>query len=165
MVVCFLHRACQKNPVNRAALTAVMPALICYAFTVVCNKMAMNHAPLHGGVYGYMYFQSIFAIFLIGGYTAFTRKTGRIKTKLSLVDKRLLHASFLMFIAFTFHMIFKMYAVGFATNPSYVAALGMTTPIFILLYYRLIAHKEQGDVKNGMGIVLCAVLLAALTVR
>lgn len=160
----FFASRMRQSAINADALRAVAPALVCYAFTVVCNKMAMNHAPLHGGVYGYMYVQSIFAIFLVGGHTVWQAKRNIVKPP-RYRDRKLLHASFLMTIAYIFHMIFKMYAVGFSVNPSYVAAIGMTAPIFIALYYRLIAHKEEGDVKNGMGIVLCAMALAALTVR
>ena len=62
-------------------------------------------------------------------------------------------------------MVFKNYAMVYVPNPAYQAAIGLTAPLFVALFYLLVKHREEGDVKNGMGVVACAVLLALATVR
>jgi prolipoprotein diacylglyceryltransferase len=129
----------------------------------VLNKYAMDHGPLEGAVYGYMYVQSIIAVFLIGGYTLY-RGIGP-STTVSWVNTKMLKAVLLLSAAWLCHMIFKNYAMAFTANPSYQAALNLSTPVFIALFYMAAKHKEEAAVWPGMGIVACAVLLALASTR
>ncbi len=152
-----------KCRISRDALIQMLPALFGYALTTVLNKYAMNHGPLTGVVFGYMYIQSVFAVVIIGGYAAWREKGDSVsvfwRTKIMILT------AFLAAAAWIGHMIFKNYAMVFVPNPSYQAAINLTTPVFIALFYLAVRHKEEADVKSGMGVVACAILLALLTVR
>ena len=81
------------------------------------------------------------------------------------VDMPMLAAVLLGGFSWICHMIYKNYSMAFVPNPSYQAAILLTAPVFIAAFYHLTKHKEEADVKSGMGIVACALLLALLTVN
>lgn len=56
----------------------------------------------------------------------------------------------------------NVYGIAVAENPAYMSALFHLSSVFVILYYRLIKHKEVANVKAGMGIVFCAVALILL---
>lgn len=159
----FFAMRLNKCEVTKSALIYTAPALAGYTLTTVLNKYAMDHGPLEGAVYGYMYVQSVIAVFLIGGYTLY-RGIGPATT-VSWVNTKMLKAVLLLSAAWLCHMIFKNYAMAFTANPSYQAAINLSTPVFIALFYMAAKHKEEAAVWPGMGIVACAVLLALASTR
>ena len=159
----FFAMRLNKCEVTKSALIYTAPALAGYTLTTVLNKYAMDHGPLEGAVYGYMYVQSVIAVFLIGGYTLY-RGIGPATT-VSWVNTKMLKAVLLLSAAWLCHMIFKNYAMAFTPNPSYQAAINLSTPVFIALFYVAAKHKEEAAVWPGMGIVACAVLLALASSR
>ena len=162
MAVFFASRL-RKIPVQKEAIMMTAPALVAYALAICMNKLAMNEESLTSGVYGYMFFQSLFAIPLCYGVMLYQKHEMVLKPAEILKQKMLMRAGVLMFIAWFFHMVFKMYAVGMTINPSYVATINLIAPLFIILFYKLTGHKETADVKNGLGILVCAFMLAVLT--
>jgi uncharacterized membrane-anchored protein len=62
-------------------------------------------------------------------------------------------------------MAFRNYAMAYVESPSYPAALNLTAPVFIAVFYYFKKHKEEADVASGMGVVACAMLLALMTVH
>jgi len=151
--------------VTRRALIAMAPALAGYTLTTVLNKFAMGRGQVEGTVFGYMYVQSVAAVFAVGGYIVWReREKGREKRaetdRPSWVTKRLAGASLLAALLWITSMTWKNYAMAFTPNPSYVGALMLTAPVFIVLFYRVVKFKEEADVASGMGIVFCAVVLA-----
>ena len=90
----------------------------------------------------------------------------RATTKLaSWANRKLAVAALLAALSWICLMVYKNYAMAFTPNPSYQVALTLTTPVFVAAFYRAVKHKEEADVASGMGIVACAVLLAAMTVH
>ncbi len=160
----FFAMRLNKCEVTKSALLYTAPALAGYTVTTVLNKYAMDHGPLEGAVYGYMYVQSAIAVVLIGGYSLY-RGRGAAPTAASWVNTKMLKAVLLLSAAWTCHMIFKNYAMAFTPNPSYQAAINLSTPVFIALFYMAAKHKEEAAVWPGMGIVACAVLLALASTR
>jgi hypothetical protein len=55
--------------------------------------------------------------------------------------------------------------MAFTPNPGYQGAILLISPLFIAIFYHFAKHKEEADVKSGMGIVACAILLALATVH
>jgi len=151
----------KKCALSRNAFVEMIPALIGYTLTTVLNKYAMGLAPVTEAVFGYMYIQSMAAVVLVGGY-ALSKKSFRGSFRLT---KPVLAASLLMALAWIFHMIFKNYAMAYTENPSYQGAINLLAPVFISLFYLAVKHKEEADVKSGLGIVACAMILALLTVH
>lgn len=149
--------------VTRQALLYMSPALFCYALTVVLNKFAMSRGALDSVVYSYMYFQSFFSIVIVGCYAIWRQKTD---PQVGGWGKReMLAAALIAGFTWICGMIYKNYAMSFTPNPSYVAALGLTVPVFIAAFYRITGHREEADVKSGMGIVASAALLALMAVK
>lgn len=149
--------------ITRAAFIDMLPALAGYTVTTVLNKYAMHMAPLESAVFGYMYIQSVFAVVMIGGYAAWREREAVLPPSWRLGT--MMAAAGLASLAWIGHMVQKNYAMAFTPNPSYQAALNLTTPVFIALFYLAVGHKEEADVRSGFGIVACALLLAFLTVR
>ncbi len=151
-------------PITKSAMIEMTPALLGYVLTTVLNKYAMAHGNLHGAVLGYMYVQSTIAVLVLGPYVLWKEKTLGLKAQ-PWAGKAMVAAALLMSFSWLCHMIYKNYAMAFTPNPAYQAALNLTAPIFIWVFYRFTRHKEEADVASGFGVVLCAVLLALLTVR
>lgn len=160
-----------RSPLNREAFAEMLPALGAYVMTTVLNKYALMHGPLNGAVYGYMFVQSALAVICAGGYAMW-----RLGNPLPLMPiaapipdvparAALPLAALMACAAWICHMIYKNYAMIFTGNPAYVAALGLTAPVFIAIYYRIVRHREQEETMSGYGIVVCALLLVLLTVR
>ncbi len=155
-----------KCPITREALVYMAPALAGYALTTVLNKYAMGLEPsVESAVYGYMYVQSFFACILIGGHILWGSSRGVDATLTGWANQKMLAAGLLACFTWICHMIYKNYGMVYTPNPSYLAALGLTTPVFIAGFYYFAKHKEEADVSSGMGIVVCAVILALVTVR
>jgi hypothetical protein len=163
MMAVFFASRMRKIPVNKEAIVMTAPALMAYALAICMNKLAMNEEAMTTAVYGYMFFQSLFAVPLCYSVMLYQKHVVIFDQSLLWRDKKLLLAGGLMFIAWFFHMIFKMYAVGMTVNPSYVATINLIAPLFIILFYKVTGHHEEADVKNGLGILAAAFVLAVLT--
>jgi hypothetical protein len=155
-----------KCEITRAAFFYMLPALLGYTLTNTLNKYAMGLGNLEGAVYGYMYAQSVIAVISIGIYSLWRqKKLSAAPAVPTWVRREMLAASLIAAMTWICHMIYKNYAMAFTPNPSYQVAINLTTPVFIAFFYFFARHKEQADVKSGMGIVACAVLLALATVH
>lgn len=142
----------------------MLPALVGYAFTTVLNKYAMGHGTLHSAAIGYMYIQSAIAVCVLGPYVMWKERQLGSKA-VFWRQKTMVVASLWMALTWFSHMIFKNYAMAFTPNPSYQAALNLTAPVFIAIFYFFRQHKEEADVASGFGVVACAIILALLTVH
>ncbi|MDP2205742.1 MAG: hypothetical protein Q8K65_05490 [Alphaproteobacteria bacterium] len=162
--------------VSRSAMVFMAPALAGYTITTVLNKYAMDFgagaADFSGVVLGYMYVQSLIALVMVGPYILWQRRrrfSPLVQTlpvvapPPSLQLRPLLAASFAAALVWLAHMVFKNYAMAYAENPSYQAAIGLTAPVMIALVYRSVGHREETDVRAGMGIVAAALLLVIVT--
>lgn len=161
--------------VSRAALRDMAPALAGYTLIILLNKFAIDYGAgagsFAGVVYGYMFAQSLMAVLVAGPYMAWRRhRRGRAASApaaASVVPRRLLPAMLLgggmVAAAWIAHMAFKNYAIAYTANPAYQAAINLTAPVMILLFYRMIGHREGGDVRYGMGIVGAVLLLVLAT--
>lgn len=152
----------KKCDVTTAAFKSILPAVGAYSVNTVLNKMALDHADvLMSGVFCYMYFQCVLALPMVTGYALYERHRERLQWQM--LNKPIVIASVLMCVIWIAHMILKMYAMAFTFNPGYVAAILLTAPVFISVYYKWLNHVEEADVKNGMGVVACAILLILMT--
>ncbi|TAL38958.1 MAG: hypothetical protein EPN97_03200 [Alphaproteobacteria bacterium] len=166
----FFSMRLNKCEITRGAFIYMLPALLGYTLTNALNKYAMGRGNLEGAVYGYMYAQSVIAVVSIGIYSLWRQARpvaagAATPGPQSWVRQELLAASLIAAMTWICHMIYKNYAMAFTPNPSYQVAIGLTTPVFIAIFYYFVQHREQADVKSGMGIVACAVLLALATVH
>jgi hypothetical protein len=158
-----------KCPITRQALIEMLPALAGYSVTAVFNKYAMQHGSLSGAAFGYMFWQSALAVPLLGAIICWKYRGRPMAEKTKAAPQWRTRAMALAALAtgsaWVALMAFKNYAMAFTPSPSYQAAVSLTTPLFVSLWYRATGHREEADVKAGMGVVACAILLALVTVR
>lgn len=159
-----------RSAVNRSAFMEMLPALFAYTATTVLNKYALMQGPAKDTVYSYMYVQSVLTVPLAGGYALWRLsrrgEAGAVQLPADVHPRAALPlAVVVVAAAWLCHMIYKNYAMVFAASPSYVAALGLTAPVFIALYYRFTGHREEAETLSGYGIVLCALALVVFTLR
>lgn len=155
----FFAMRLQRNTVSREALRALGPVILMSGMGVVFAKIALDSAPVHSGVFGYMVVQAFFMVLIYGALEAVWQPvpravfTGRVAIQTGL----------LMGINAIAHLIFKSYAYTMVDNPAYVSVVILTTPLWVLLYYKLVKHQDVGDVKSGLAVVACAAALIYMT--
>lgn len=151
--------------VSSTAMKKVILPLLGYAVNFVLAKYAFDISDFHGGVYYYILVQSSVLLpmmFFMG--LASNNKNLRLK-KTEFFKKTNLVAAAFVFLFWLLHMIFKNYAITLTFNPSYVAALVMTTPAWIIVYYKAIGYKEDANVKAGIGLMVSAIILSLLNIK
>lgn len=162
--------------VSRSAMLFMAPALAGYTITTVLNKYAMDFGvgaeDFSGVVFGYMYVQSLIALVLVGPYILWKRRVRPVPLVQTVPVVApvaayrltpLLMAAGAAATVWIAHMVFKNYAMAYSESPSYQAAINLTAPVMIALVYRMVGHREETDVRAGMGIVVAALLLVIVT--
>lgn len=161
----FFAMRLNRCAVTREALRMMLPALAAYACVTVLNKYALGHGNMQGAVYGYMYVQSVLAVLVSGGYAIWRERAATPEQSAQWKSGVMVAATLMATFAWICHMTYKNYAMVFTDNPSFQAAIGLTAPVFISVYYHFTGHREEGDRISGYGVVACALALVLLTVR
>ena len=151
----FFAMRMQKNPVSRQALRALGPVILMSGMGVVFAKIALEQADMHSGVFGYMVVQAFFMILIFGALEAVWHPVPRAV----FAGRVAIQTGFLMGLNSIAHLIFKSYAYQLVANPAYVSVVILTTPLLVLLYYRLVKKQIVGDVKAGLAVVVCVAAL------
>ncbi|TNE32000.1 MAG: hypothetical protein EP349_02855 [Alphaproteobacteria bacterium] len=166
--VYFASRLQTSCAVSREALKLMAPTILCYGLNGAFAKLALQNADLHAGVYGYMMIQTIIALGFTGGYYLWQKQRkhpAEIITFRKHIEKRVWLACGLASFFWLSHMIFKIYAFGFINNPAYVNAVVLLAPLWVILFYKAVGHKENADIKAGIGILASIIALVLLTAR
>lgn len=151
----FFAMRMQKNPISRHALRALGPVILMSGMGVVFAKIALDQADMHSGVFGYMVVQAFFMILIFGALEAVWHPVPRAV----FAGRVAIQTGFLMGLNSVAHLIFKSYAYQLVANPAYVSVVILTTPLWVLLYYRLVKKQVVGDIKAGLAVVVCAAAL------
>ncbi len=61
------------------------------------------------------------------------------------------------------HIATKNIAYTYVVNPAYVTLIGLSTPLFVAIFYHLTKRQDDTDSIAGFGIVISAVFLIILT--
>jgi hypothetical protein len=157
----FFAMQMQRNPVSRHALRALGPVILMSGMGVVFAKIALDRADMHSGVFGYMVVQAFFMILIFGALEAVWHPVPRAV----FAGRVAIQTGFLMGLNSVVHLIFKSYAYQLVANPAYVSVVILTTPLWVLLYYRLAKKQNVGDIKAGLAVVVCAAALAYFATR
>lgn len=155
----FFAMRLQRTPVSREALRALGPVILMSGMGVVFAKIALDAAPDSSGVFAYIVVQSLFMILIYGALEAVWHPVPRAV----FTGRVAMRTGFLMALASAAHLICKSYAYIIVDNPAYVSVVILTTPLWVMLYYKLVKHQDVGDVKSGLAIVACAAALVYLT--
>jgi hypothetical protein len=154
----FFAMRLQRHPVSRHAIRALGPVILMSGMGVVFAKIALDSVgagSLHSGVFGYMVVQAFFMILIFGALEAVWHPVPRAVFTGSVA----MQTGLIMGLISVAHLIFKSYAYQMVSNPAYVSVVILTTPLWVLLYYKLIKHQDVGDVKSGLAVVACAAAL------
>lgn len=146
----------QKGPVTREHLRAFGPVILMSGMGVVYAKIALDSAPsLHSGVFGYIALQAFLMIIIFGALEAVWNPVPRAV----FAGRVAMTSGLLMGINTVAHMIFKCYGYQLVENPAYISVVILTTPLWVMLYYRIVKKQIVGDMKAGTLVVLSALAL------
>lgn len=157
----FFAMRLQDHPVSRHAIRALGPVILMSGMGVVFAKIALDSAGMasnSSAVFGYMAVQAFFMIIVFGALETFWQPVPRAV----FTGRVAMQTGFLMGLNTIVHMAFKSYAYQLVDNPAYVSALILTTPLIVLLYYKLFKGQIVGNLKAGFMILLCVVIMVYL---
>lgn len=164
LVACVAFAMCfKKCEISQNALIDMLPCIFGYTIAGVAGKIAATS----GGVdkmailLYYPLVQSAIIVPAIILFRAFRREPVLSRAVMS---KRLITSSFIFALFWMSVIVFQVTAMMTIPNPAYFVAIQQLTPVMIALIYYFVRHKEEGDVKAGFGIVVCAVVLSLLSV-
>ncbi len=147
------------SAVDWAALRLFWPAIVAAGIVQVINKLAMDGAPTFSGAMAYGAFQG--ALIAAGATGVMVARHG-IQSLPVVVSRRVLAAGALFAGAVLIHLLSKNMAMVRINNPTWVSALLLTAPLFVLVLYRCIGRKESTDWRAGLVVVgATAVLVLA----
>ncbi len=155
------HCEISRDTLRQMALPIVLGAL-----GIILGKLAMDHSEVGSGVAYYCLVQTFtaFSIYVIILNTPIlARLDPNVHLKASLFDKKLLIAGGCIALNWLIHTPSKYYAIDQVENPAYVTVITLTSPLWVLLVYKLIGRREKADITSGLGIVFCALILVLAT--
>ena len=150
-----------KCEITKSVFIALFPALIALALTSVLNKYAMDITDLHSGVFVYILLQNFYIVLTILVMDLFSKKKEIINK--NIFNKKLLIAGTIVSVTLMTASTMKNYSMAFIDNPAYFAAVLLLSPVYISIFYKFTKFKEETDVKSGMGIVFCILILILAT--
>lgn len=155
----------RKCNVSNAALKQLMLPMFGYAANFVLAKYAFDISDFHSGVYYYILVQTAvqLPVLILLGLTSkhdFIRYDRKF-----LFSMQSFKPGIWMFLFWMLHMISKNYANTLTPNPSYVAALVMTAPAWMVLIYKLRGEKDDADTGAGIGLMISAIVLSLLNIK
>jgi hypothetical protein len=145
------------------ALKEMGPALILSGIGVTCGKIAMDNSDFHSGVWYYAFIQSFLSLLLYISvlHSPPLSRYFKISGRRYSSERRILLGAIGLSIIWFMNVIFKYYAIAEVENPAYVTIIGLTSPFWVLLVYFLVGRSESANVKAGLGLVICAIMLVA----
>ncbi len=166
-IVLFVMQLHKKCEISKEAIWLMMPVVFLYGMNGVLAKIAMNHAELYQGVYFYIFIQTISLLISVSSFSLWQNRKKTINDiyKSIKISRKLIITSILISIFIILHMIFKISSFAFIDNPAYPNALVLLSPLWVILFYKIIRHKEEANVSAGIGILISAIVLVFLTAR
>lgn len=164
--VYFASRLQSTCTISKSALRLMAPTILAYGLNGALAKLALNNANAHEGVYGYIFIQTAVVLLSTSFYYLWQGKRSALADKISFKDvqrKTLWLACGLASFFWMTHMGCKMYAFSAIDNPAYVNAVVLLAPIWVILFYKIIGHKEQANISAGIGILASTIALVLLT--
>lgn len=152
--------------ISRDALHQMTPVLVLGAFGIVIGKFAMMHATLVSGVIGYVFLQCVIVVvsYVVMMNVPYLARRLPHRDMLSGIRKKVvLLAGGWMAGAWLMHTPFKWMAITVVENPAYVTMVGLTAPLWVILFYKMTGRKEKSDVWPGIGIIVCVAVLVMVT--
>jgi len=150
----------KKCRINADILKQMLPLVFITAIVSVLGKLSIDSAEFDNAVFIYVFVQSI--VMLICALL-FNLKDNTVKS-VNFFSKKQFFCSIALSLVMLITVLSRVYAFRFVENPAYVNAIILTAPFWIMLFYKLIKHKEEGDILSGIGIVICAIILTLIVI-
>lgn len=151
-----------RGEADRKVLLYFLPVVAVVTLINIGNKQAMMAGPLKQVAPWY-----IFATSLTAGLIHMVRmriaNTSFKEIATRCFNKQYFAPGLTILPLVTMTIACKNHAMQTAPNPAYVAAIVQLYPVWILLANKFVGHKDDTDVKAGIGLVAAGVLLMILT--
>jgi hypothetical protein len=148
----------RRDPISAEAMIMLMPVVGLMAIGNMLNKTAMDHSALVGGIFLYIWLQS-----LLISVQAAAVSLGRGATLADLVNRRLLEAGVIVGLVIIGVNITKNTAMSLLENPAYYSAINKLSPLWVVGLYILVGRREQANVHIGLLMVVLIIGLVLLT--
>lgn len=145
--------------VSKQVLTAMIPLILSAAALNLFGKGCTEFMPSANSVVSYVFVQAII-VSIIAIY-----RTGPTKTMALLhpSNARFLKVGIGLAISLLAVTSLRLLAFKETANPAYATSIMLMGPFIVLIFNRMLRHKEEGNIANGVGIVCAAIGLALLT--
>ena len=146
--------------VSFPVMKKLAPVIVTMTFVSILGKKAMDAGGLpQDAAVAYLVVQVSFIVVFYGVSSVVApARTGSLKP-----NRPLLLSALMMAICSVVHIASKNIAYTHVPNPAYVTIIGLTAPLMVVAAYRVIGKREEADIRAGLGIVVSAALLIALT--
>lgn len=122
------------------------------------TKLVVQHASFVKAPFAYVFFQALMMMAMWLIYYTWRRPVA-LQSFLSIKS---IKAGFAVGAFSCMAVSAHAAAIFVVDNPGLIPAITVLDSVVILLYYRLIKHKEKSDVISGIGIALCAAAIIIL---
>ena len=142
-------------------LRAMIPLVVIMGTINILAKTGIDQAPSFDGIVVYGFIQSMTLVVLSPLMNKKVNENSA--TGLNVENRqRFFSAAFLLSLLMMGIIIFRLYGFIYTPNPAYVTAVMLTAPFGIMIFYRVIGHREGGNILAGIGIVVSAIALSLL---
>lgn len=148
----------RKCEINFTVFKEMIPLIIGVTCISMLGKAIIDTAESADAVVIYIFFQSFIMIAIA---LLFNKKTKNVGKDVFLNFGNWRKAAFLSLIMLV-GIGGRILAFRYVENPAYVSAIILMAPVWIVMFYKFVKHKEEGDVKSGFGIVASAIILTLL---
>jgi hypothetical protein len=149
----------RKNPINRAAMVYLLPAVVLMSAVWVMNKMAQDRADslIQGVVVFTILFRGVAALFSAGVLVGQNRALHR--PKVDFLSPVALKLGAILGVFYTIDILLWNAAMGLAANSAFVVAVGMSLPLWVFLWNRWNGIPDSSDLKAGFLFVASTIAL------
>lgn len=135
----------------------MVPVIIGVAVVSLLAKLAIDHGMGVDAVFVYVFLQSAFSSGVAMVVHGFDVLRGRDVATLR--DMRIWRGAMFLGAIVTCGVSLRMMGVQLAENPAFVNGIIAMSPFWVVLFYRVFKHEDRGDVKSGLGVVVCGICL------
>lgn len=144
-----------KCPVSWKGIRLLWFVLCAVAVGPIMDKLSIGSGNTKSAPYAFTCIQAIFMLML---WMLYNLKTRALKWN-EFITPTTVKAGIGVGTFVGISTILRSIAYNIVENPAYLAVVTFTDALWVLLVYKLIGHKEDSDIKAGIGIVICAMLL------
>lgn len=152
----------RRSPISAEVLKAFLPSVILGGTGIVLAKLAFESTEFPAAVLYYATLQTAVTFTIYCGDFAKQIHAKQYSWNV-LISPKIIIAACCVSIAWLCHALSKHTAIYAVDNPAFVTMIGLLSPLWVLILYRIVKHQEKGNIKAGLGIVFCAAILIAAT--